>query len=157
MAKDAMQLAADYQFTIIDGPPHAVGVSRSCTVASDMVVLPIEPSGLSNWASDMTVQQIREAQELKPTLKCGFVVSRKIQKTVIGREIRAMAGQHGIPILETEIEQRVPFAESMTMGQTIFEWAPKSAAAREIQRLTKELLSYGEEDIHSSPTTQQRA
>ena len=84
MAKDAMQLAADYQFTIIDGPPHAVGVSRSCTVASDMVVLPIEPSGLSNWASDMTVQQIREAQELKPTLKCGFVVSRKIQKTVIG-------------------------------------------------------------------------
>ena len=122
-----------------------------------MVVLPIEPSGLSNWASDMTVQQIREAQELKPTLKCGVVVSRKIQKTVIGREIRAMAGQHGIPILETEIEQRVPFAESMTMGQTIFEWAPKSAAAREIQRLTKELLSYGEEDIHSSPTTQQRA
>jgi hypothetical protein len=28
---------------------------------------------------------------------------------VIGRDIRTMAGEAGIPILETDIEQRVPF------------------------------------------------
>ena len=80
-------------------------------------------------------------------LKCGFVVSRKIGKTVIGREIRDMAAAADIPVLATEIEQRVGFAESMTMGQTIFEWAPKSTAAREIEKLTKEIERHVEEDI----------
>ena len=91
MAKDAMRMAADYAHTVIDGPPHAEQISRSCIIASDVVILPIEPSGLSTWASNLTVGQVQEAQEFKETLKCGFVVSRKIGNTVIGRDIRTMA------------------------------------------------------------------
>ena len=147
MAKDAIKLAADYTYTVIDGPPHAEEIARSCIIASDFVALPIEPSGLSTWASDLTVRQVREAQEFKELLKCGFVVSRKIGKTVIGREIRDMAANADIPVLTTEIEQRVGFAESMTMGQTIFEWAPRSAAVREIEQLTKEIERHVQEDI----------
>jgi chromosome partitioning protein len=147
MARDAMKLAADYEHTIIDGPPHAQEVARSCIIAADFVALPIEPSGLSTWASDLTVRQVREAQEYKPSLKCGFVVSRRIGKTVIGRDIRAMASEAGIPILEADIEQRVAFAESMTMGQTIFEWSPGSAAEAEISRLSREIMRYGHEDV----------
>ncbi|QIE43900.1 ParA family protein (plasmid) [Rhodobacteraceae bacterium SC52] len=147
MAKDALKLAADYTHTVIDGPPHAEEIARSCIIASDFVALPIEPSGLSTWASDLTVRQVREAQEFKEMLKCGFVVSRKIGKTVIGREIRDMAAASEIPVLSTEIEQRVGFAESMTMGQTIFEWAPKSTAVKEIEKLTKEIQRHVEEDV----------
>jgi chromosome partitioning protein len=150
MARDAMKLAADYTHTVIDGPPHAEEIARSCIVASDFVALPIEPSGLSTWASDLTVRQVVEAQEFKQTLKCGFVVSRKIGKTVIGRDIRDMAAEAQIPVLATEIEQRVAFAESMTMGQTIFEWAPTGAAAREIEKLTKEIERHVEENIRFS-------
>lgn len=149
MARDALKLAQDYDHTIIDGPPHAEEIARSCIVASEFVALPIEPSGLSTWASDLTVRQVKEAQEFKPTLKCGFVVSRKIGKTVIGRDIRNMAAEAGLPILESEIEQRVAFAEGMTMGQTIFEWAGDSNAAREIEHLTKEIERYVEEDVFS--------
>jgi chromosome partitioning protein len=149
-----MKMAADYEHTIIDGPPHAQEVARSCIIAADFVALPIEPSGLSTWASDLTVKQVREAQEYKVALKCGFVVSRKIGKTVIGRDIRAMAGEAGIPILKTDIEQRVPFAESMTMGQTIFEWAPGSPAVSEINRLTLEIMRYGNEDVLPSSKAQ---
>lgn len=149
MARDALKLAQDYDHTIIDGPPHAEEIARSCIAASDFVALPIEPSGLSTWASDLTVRQVKEAQEFKPTLKCGFVVSRKIGKTVIGRDIRNMAAEAGLPILESEIEQRVAFAEGVTMGQTIFEWAGDSNAAREIEHLTKEIERYVEEDVFS--------
>jgi chromosome partitioning protein len=66
---------------------------------------------------------------------------------VIGRDIRNMAAEAGLPILESEIEQRVAFAEGMTMGQTIFEWGPKNAAAREIENLRKEIERYVEENI----------
>lgn len=153
MAKEALRLAANFAYTIIDGPPHAEQIARSCIIASDFVVLPIEPSGLSTWASDLTVRQVQEAQSFKETLKCGFVVSRKIGNTIIGRDIRAMAAEAGIPILKAEIEQRVAFAESMTMGKTIFEWSPGSAATREIERLTQEIVSHVEEDLHRSAKT----
>ena len=152
MARDAMKLAADHTYTVIDGPPHAESIARSCIVASDLVLVPIEPSGLSTWASDLTVHQVQEAQELK-NIKCGFVVSRKIGNTVIGREIRSMAAAMGIPILANEIAQRVAYAESLTMGKMIFEWAPKSPAACEIEKLTKEILSYEQEIISERSET----
>ena len=158
MARDALKLAVDFTHTVIDGPPHAESIARSCIIASDIVLLPIEPSGLSTWASDLTVRQVRDAQEMKPTLKCGFVVSRKIGRTVIGREIRSMAADFGIPILDTEIEQRVPYAESLTMGQTIFEWADGKKAAREISQLTLEIVQIHEqEDIQDGAETRQAA
>lgn len=142
MAKDAIELARDYEYTIIDGPPHAEEIARSCIAAADFVALPIEPSGLSTWASDLTVRQVMQAQEFKQSLKCGFVVSRKIRKTIIGRDIRDMAAEAHIPVLKTEIEQRVAFAESMTMGQTIFEWTSTGAAANEIKQLAIEIEQY---------------
>ena len=82
---------------VIDGPPHAEEIARSCIIAADFVAIPIEPSGLSTWASDLTVKQVREAQDYKNTLKCGFVISRKIGNTVIGRQIREMAADGGMP------------------------------------------------------------
>jgi chromosome partitioning protein len=140
MAGDAMEIAADYDFTVIDGPPQAETISRSCIVASHLVVVPIEPGGASRWSADLTVRQIKEAQELKPTLKCGFVVSRKINGTVLGRDTRANAADAGIPTFDTEIEQRVAYSEALTLGKTIFEYAGNSAGARDIHTLTHELL-----------------
>lgn len=149
LARDVLKLARDYDVTILDGPPHAEGIARACIVASDFVAVPIEPSGLSTWAADLTVRQIKEAQGFKENLKCGFVVSRKIGNTVIGRDIRPMAEEVGITVLRSEVEQRVAIAESLTLGQTIFEWQPGSAAAQQIANLAEEILGHVEEDIHS--------
>lgn len=147
MAKDALSLATEYDYTLIDAPPHAEAISRSCIIASDLVLMPIEPSGLSTWASDVTVQQVEQAREFKDSLKCGFVVSRKIGKTVIGREVRSMVEDTGMRVFDADIENRVAFAESMTMGQTIFEWGADKKASDEIETLTKELLNYGKEEL----------
>lgn len=152
MARDAMKLAADFDFTILDGPPQAETISRSCIVASDLVVVPIEPGGASRWSSELTISQLKEAQEFKSTLKCGLVVSRKVGGTVLGRDARKMAEDAGIPIFKTEIEQRIAFAEAMTMGKTIFEWLPHSPAVRDIRSLTRELLdALDEQNIYPRP------
>jgi chromosome partitioning protein len=149
MARDAIALAAGFDFAVIDGPPHAEGITRSCIIASDIVVVPIEPGGASRWSSDLTVRQLNEACEAKPTLRCGFVVSRKIAGTVLGREARRMAADAGLALMRTEIEQRVAFAEAMTMGQTIFEWAGSSRGMFEIRDLTDELLEMLDgKDVH---------
>jgi chromosome partitioning protein len=83
------------------------------------------------------------------------VVSRKITGTVIGREARAIAAEANIPVFDTEVENRTPFNEALTVGKTIFEWAPNSPAAREIQALTHELLdTFNEEKL---PTARPQA
>ena len=153
MARDAIEIASGFTHTVIDGPPHAEEISRSCIIASDFVAIPIEPSGLSAWSSDLTVRQVREAQEFKPSLRCGFVVSRRIANTVIGRDIRGIAAESGIPVLVSEVAQRVAFAESLTMGRTIEEWAPGSPAEQETKKLAEEILNYGEENVHSGSQT----
>lgn len=146
LARDVLEMSPDYTHTIIDGPPRAQEIARSVMMASEVVLIPIEPSGLSTWAASETVAQVREAQSYKPSLKCGFVVSRKIGQTVIGREIRDMAAGEGFPILQSEILQRVPFAESLTLGQSIFDYAPDSPAAREIDSLIGEVKAWIEND-----------
>ena len=69
---------------------------------------------------------------------------------MIGREAKDYAADEGIPILRTEIYSRVAYAELLTVGRTIFEWARGSSAAREIERLTKELLKFDEQRNHSA-------
>ena len=54
MARDALKLAADFEFTVIDGSPHTEEIARFCIIAADFVALPIEPSSLSTWAADLT-------------------------------------------------------------------------------------------------------
>ena len=45
------------------------------------------------------------------------------------------------------MQSRVAFAEALTAGKTIFEWSAKSEAAKDIEKLVKELLRYGEHEI----------
>ncbi len=95
---------------------------------------------------------LKEAQDLKPTLKCGFVVSRKIGSTVLGRDTRVMAADAGIPIFDTEIEQRIAYAEALTMGKTTFEWSGGGPAIIDIQNLTHELSDVLiEQNIRTGP------
>ena len=64
-----------------------------------------------------------------------------------------MTADLDIPILNTDIESRVAYAESLTMGKTIFEWSPNSAASNEIKTLTNEIMSHVEENILNSTQT----
>lgn len=151
MAKEVLGHAANYSHVVIDGPPRAESLSRAVIIASDLVIVPIEPSGASDWASEITVRQIREAKQYKENLKSVFLVSRVISGTVIGRTIREHVAAHSMPLLEASVTNRVPFAEALTMGKTIFEWAPQSAAAREFTTVMQEIRRFYEEEPNEAP------
>lgn len=146
MAKEILGMATDYDHVVIDGPPRAETLSRAVIAASDMVIVPIEPSGASHWAASTTVQQLTEWQAIKETQKSAFVVSRVIGNTVLGRDIRDMAAEHGMKIFDNTITQRVAFAEALTMGKSIFEWAGEGEAAREFDKFMQEVVAFDEQE-----------
>ena len=157
MAKEILGHADNYDHVVIDGPPRAEAVSRAVIIASDLVVMPIEASGASDWASQTTIRQIQEAKQYKENLKSVFLVSRIIPNTVISRSIREHVADYGIPLLKATIANRVPFAEALTLGKTIFEWASHSAAAREFSTVMQEIGAFYEQEISGEAATKTTA
>lgn len=151
MARDAMAMAADYTHTIIDGPARGQDIAHSVVIASDLVVIPIDPGGPSLWAATETIEAVNNGRALKETLEAVFLVSRKHGNTVIGREAKAYAADAGIPMLKAEVQNRVAFAEALTAGRTIFEWAARSEAAKDIDSVVKELMRYGDQQDIRGP------
>ena len=76
--RDLPRLAADYDVAIIDGAPRVNELGRSAILASDYVLIPVQPSPYDVWAAADTVQLIREARQLKESLMAAFVINRRI-------------------------------------------------------------------------------
>ena len=130
--RDLPEIAADYDVTVIDGAPRVNDLGRAAILASDLVLIPVQPSPFDVWAADDTVQLIQEAQQFKENLKAAFAINRKIVNTAIGRDVAGAFAGAPFPVLEPTVSQRVLFAESVGQGLTVREIAPMSDAAREI-------------------------
>lgn len=139
MAKEISALATKYDRVVIDGPPRAESLARAVIIASDIVVVPIEPSGASDWASEVTIQQIQEARNYNAEIKAAFVIARALPRTIISTDIREHVVDVGLPIFDTTIHSRVAYAEALTMGRTIFEWEPVGPATDEMTNLMGEI------------------
>lgn len=139
--RDLPELARDYDVVVIDGAPRVNDLGRAAILASDRVLIPVQPSPYDVWAAAETVRLIREAQQFKPDIEGAFVINRKIVNTAIGRDVGlALAEFSDIPVLPVAIGQRVVFAESAAAGLSVMEAAPASDAAREVSALANTLI-----------------
>ncbi|MBB4397951.1 ParA family partition ATPase [Bradyrhizobium sp. ERR14] len=137
--KELPSIASDYDMVIIDGSPRVSELGRAAIMASDLVVIPVQPSPYDVWASADTVQLIKEAQQFKQSLEAVFVINRKIANTAIGRDVGGALANFDLPICERSLTQRVIYAESAARGLSVLEADPESDAAREILRLAASL------------------
>jgi chromosome partitioning protein len=138
--RDLPAMTENYDHIIIDAPPRVSELARSAILASDCVVIPVQPSPYDVWAAKEIVAIINEAAVFKENIKSVFVINRKITNTAIGREVKDALQVYNLPVLDAQVCQRVLFAESAATGKTIFEVDPLSQAAMEIQTLTNEIL-----------------
>ena len=138
--KELPKLKDNYDFIIIDGAPRVYDVARSAIMASQLILIPVQPSPYDVWAAKEIVDLTREVEPFKENLKTLFVINRKIVNTAIGRDVAEALSEYELPILKSEICQRVGFAESAGTGQTVLETEPESVASKEIIKLTNEIL-----------------
>lgn len=132
-------LAAGYDVVVIDGPPRVYAVARSAIMASDLVLVPVQPSPYDVWAAKEIMDLLNEGDVYKPGVMRAFVINRKIVNSAIGRDVSEALAQYPIPVLPTAICQRVAFAESAANGLTVFDLDPDSLACQEINELTIEV------------------
>ena len=140
--KEIAQLGQGYDHIIIDGPPRVTDLARSAIMASDIVVIPVQPSPYDIWAAEEVVKLITEARVYKENIKSVFVVNRKITNTAIGRDVREALAAYPIHVLDASVAQRVVFAEAAAQGQAIFEIDPTGPAVAEMEAVAAELMEY---------------
>ncbi len=137
--KDLPGLASGYDYVVIDGPPRVYDVARSAIMASDVILIPVQPSPYDVWAAKEIIDLLVEARIYKPTLKSAFVINRKIVNTAIGRDVGEALSAYPVPVLASAVCQRVAFAESATQGLTVFDLDPSTPASQEIASLAEEI------------------
>jgi chromosome partitioning protein len=138
--RDLPALSIDYDVVVIDGAPRVNELARAAILASDIVLVPIQPSPYDVWAAAETVKLIREARQYREKLEAVFVINRRIANTAIGRDVSTALKQfEDVPVLAASLTQRVIYAESAAKGLSVIEVAPKGDATKELERLVNQL------------------
>ena len=105
------------------------------------------PSPYDIRSAKTTVELIEEGKkEAGLKVKPHLLVSRKVVGTGIGEDARKTLAVFGLPILKTEICQRVALCEAGIVGQTVHEYAPGSLAADEFSHLAREVMKWQEQN-----------
>ena len=140
--REIAKLGEGYDWVVIDGPPRVYPVAKSAIAASDMVVIPVQPSPYDVWAAKEIVDLITEVRVIKEDLKAVFAVNRRIVGTAIGRDVTQALADYPIPVLKASLSQRVGFAESAGAGMTVLETDPDGPAAKEVHRVVAEIMEH---------------
>ena len=142
--REVSALSKKYDYVVIDcppgGPAGADNITRSALMAADLVIVPLQPSPLDLWSGEDMAELIRRAQGVNPHLSAYVLISRRVGNTALGKQAREAAAAFDLPVLKTEITQRIALAEAILTGQSILQYALASAAAKEFKELSKEVV-----------------
>ncbi|MBN4886265.1 AAA family ATPase, partial [Providencia stuartii] len=87
LKRDLPRISSGYDYVIIDGIPHISTLTSDAVKASDLVVIPVQPSQYDIWATADMVQLVKDRQEITGgTPKAVLMIARAIAGTLLERD-----------------------------------------------------------------------
>ena len=148
--RDIGALAENRDWVLVDGPPRVTALARSAVAASDLVLIPVQPSPFDLWASRDILDILEECSVVRPGLQARFVVNRLFARTRLGAEVRGALADLPFAALRTAIRNRTEYAKAVREGRTAIETAPASAAAKDFRALADEIECVMEESRNAA-------
>ncbi|MEM8944768.1 MAG: ParA family partition ATPase [Planctomycetota bacterium] len=146
-------LTRDFDCVIIDGPPRVEKISASAMMASDLILVPVQPSAYDVWAVDEVIQMLELANSYRTEIpvQARVVINRRIKNTTLSKAVDDELAEFPLRVMPTSIYQRIVFAETATKGRSVIEAAPNEPAAKEIGNLVNEIMELFDEEGHIIP------
>jgi chromosome partitioning protein len=132
--REARSLARDHDYVLVDTPPKSDREARPAIEAADLVAVPVQPSPVDVWASQLTLDLA--AHEEVPAI---LVMNRVPPRALLTGEMAEALDALGAQTAKARLGNRVAFAASMGEGRTVCETEPRGKAAGEVDALMKEL------------------
>jgi chromosome partitioning protein len=139
--REIAALASGYDWAIIDGPPGVNELARSAIAASDLVVIPVQPSPFDVWAAKDIIDIVKKFSIPKPNLEIRFLINRLFPNTMLGAEVKDALASFDVPVLTSSIRNRTEYAKAARAGLTAMETDPGGQAAREIRAVVDEICA----------------
>ena len=127
-------------FVVIDAPPMWTPEVAALMIHCDYILTPLEPEFLSMQGISRLMQRMEIANI--PWSRLRLLLCRYDDRLVVHREVRArLAERFGQYLLPEVIRNNIRIAESPGYGQSIFDYAPRSAGAEDYSALVKTVLA----------------
>ena len=136
-------LTKRYDYIIIDTPPTLGLITVNALVASDYLIIPIQPSYFALEGTDDLLETIDKVKARpNPNLQVlGVVITLHDKRTTLARDIQEQIKQvFGDKVFSTVISKSVRLEESPAYKETIFTFAPNSSGASEYSSLCEEVI-----------------
>lgn len=129
-----------FDIVLIDTPPYLSKELYEVLAISHFVLIPCKASPFDALAVVQTLELISEEKKKNPGITPAIVLTMTIANTSLPQQIRESLEKHGVPILETEIKNRVIYARSLLFsGNVVNEETGK--AKEEITSLAQEIIT----------------
>lgn len=132
-----------YEYIIIDTPPTLGLITVNALVASDYVIVPIQPSYFALEGTDDLLETVEKVKARpNPNLQVlGVVITLLDKRTTLAKDIQEqIKGVFGDKVFETVISKSVRLEESPAYKEVIFTFAPASSGAVEYSNLCEEVM-----------------
>jgi chromosome partitioning protein len=123
---------------IIDTPGFRSKTTLNCLAAADFLLVPVKPSPFDVDRMLDTLSILTERPDgRRPLFRC--LLTQTTRDSVIARHIRSELADAGLPVLRSEMTNRVAYPEATLWGATPSLMSWKGPAAREIAAIADEL------------------
>lgn len=135
----------DYDFVVVDCPPHLGKILTAVLYATDYVLVPCEPDSMGiDGLADLayTLSEIKRNANSKLTV-LGIVVNMfKPNRNLSGeaREAITEAARVLAPVFDNAVHDYAKIAEAPSMKMPVVLYAPNHRAAEQLDALTDEVL-----------------
>lgn len=133
---ESEKLRRRFDVVLIDTPPKIESDLRPALRVADLVIVPVASSHVDLWATEGVLDLA--AREKRPVL---VVLNRTRPNTRLGAEIAAGAAELGVAVAQSQLANRVAYAETLGRGGAVIDVA-RSPAQDEIAALTDEVLAH---------------
>lgn len=126
-------LKREYDYIIIDSPPHVETDAKSAIRVADMVLIPVQPSPTDIWATKATVDLATSEG-----IEYAIILNRVTHNSKLAEEVQKAFKKN---VCKSQISNRVAFASSLLEGRCVMETQPKGPASEEIKKLVTEVTA----------------
>ncbi len=136
-------IRSEYDFVVIDCPPHVGILLVNALVACDMLVIPIQTDFLALHGLKLLFDTIKILNKVLPSPICYRALATMYDR-------RAKACHRVLELLEMKMGNRMfrtiigidtRFREASAMGRVIYEIDPETRGAKEYEELAAEILA----------------
>ena len=136
--KTARRIAAGSSPVIIDTPGFRSEATLACIADTDFLLVPVKPSPFDvDRMLDTLNVLINGVGSWRPIFRC--LLTQTTRDSVIAKHIRSELAEAGFPLLESEMTNRVAYAEAALWGATPNLIDNAGPAAREIAAIAGEV------------------